>query len=32
VSEYVSLEVGVGLPSIGGTKYFQQNQRAKNDV
>jgi hypothetical protein len=30
VSEYVSLEVGVGLPSIGiGLNIFQQNPRAK---
>jgi hypothetical protein len=29
VSEYVSLEVGVGLPSIGGTKYFSAKSKSK---
>jgi hypothetical protein len=30
VSEYVSLEVGVGFASIGiGLKYFSKNPRAK---
>jgi hypothetical protein len=33
LSEYVSLEVGVGLPSIGiGAKIFSAKSRAKNDV